>query len=180
MPSVLTTKLSDIKKQNAKIGLNDINGIIKDVIGLPDNPTATDWDKQKFEKLTYLILVCQIVSGQVDKTFNMSKLPTLHVPPPDGFGLAPGVDPEVIQDPVLRKDYENRIKANEAYASLLKEQVEIQRNQAKMLNYTERYIAHYFTKEEQKEVLNILKDRVPLLREKLLLHLATHQGSDRK
>lgn len=173
--SSLIVKLMSIRDQNIKVNRDGIIKILRSAIGIPDDPQAVDWNERKFAKLTCLLLAAHIVSGQVDEGFDMSNKPTFTVDPPEETGLASGVSPEAIDDPLLRKDYENRIKKNSANAILFKEQVEIRKKRDIILHYTAEYINHYFNKGENEKIFSVIETCAPSMREMLLPYLETAQ-----
>lgn len=165
----LFSKLSAIEGLDDSVSVDEINGFVKSVIAIPDRPEMTSWNQDKYLKLKMLIILNNIISHQKDKNFDFEDVPVFHVEPPDGLGLAPGVRPETIENPSLRREYEARIRENADKARKFKEQLQLRRVQSGLMNYTSKYIGHYFNEDDEKDVKNLLRNNAPDLMNEIFL-----------
>ncbi|WP_152099898.1 hypothetical protein [Lacipirellula parvula] len=103
------------------------------------------WSQQRTQKLRLWLRLIDAVNQSIDPEWDPKDSPELNVmPPPDSQSFS-GVDPSAIEDPKLRKQYEEAILANSEKAERHILQRELQKSGEVLRSKISKYASANFT-----------------------------------
>jgi hypothetical protein len=144
--SVLLNQLAMTVLEGGGLALKNqmefVEFLTRDPVGLDGEA----WSKLRLAKTKLWLEAWRRVSGSIDPNFDFEDLPLMNVSPPNGVALPPGISPESIRDPKLRRDYETAIVQNAAKATRFNEQYWLKNNAARFLGHVERYLINAYSR----------------------------------
>jgi len=124
MSTNIERAVTDVSSFEKKGSIEDLRQAVNILEGVDINGKTSLESRIELRRLTLAawLRLLNAIDGKMDPKFNPSDVPALSLVPPGPAGLQypSGTKPEDIQDPVLRKQYEEMIEKNrkksEAYA----------------------------------------------------------------
>ena len=114
---------------------------------LKKNYRSEEFKRQRMNYARQWLQTGQSWQQAIDEEFDFSDLPERNVEPPPmpDYQLPPGITPDAIEDPVLRKEYERTIEKNAIKTRNYNKQVTLRRDNENFLNALKRNIVHIFS-----------------------------------
>jgi hypothetical protein len=110
---------------------------------VPEDP----WARQRLAGARRWLQAWSRLQREIDEGFDFEDMPALSVEPPAGSGVEAGTSPEAVEDPELRKRYEEAIEDNQRKAAEYSRQMELRRLDRKFSPVAERYLIRAYSRD---------------------------------
>lgn len=134
--------LSALEKSN-EIPLElelELTGHVTTLTIIPEAPKGQNFALSRKKDMEVRLHAWQRLLNAIDPSWNAQDMPQLNVAPPNGVNGISGMDPDAIEDPILRAEYEAAIEANSRKAKKYNEQYGLRDWLKRYPKYTETYM----------------------------------------